>query len=268
MLVKDGETPLSGARYEFSVAGDSEAPPSYEYQQPPRPTAASTRQTAYAMTSRPYVPTIPSNFVSIIREHKGIKEPFLVDPDLSVPETSLSPLQSGKTRKNLFLSTHHGSIDTDVWLAAPTPSVPGEVSNIKRSNIEMKSHHGRIWVSLYGEPNHLFNLSLTGRHTTIKISIPRHYAGPLTFDAHHGKLKLSPELQQQCATLSEERGKRDLFIGDYTRCPGTWTGSAISIHAHHTTVHIRFNDEQEEEKDTCRRQCLLTAMVTRLCGSS
>jgi len=58
-------------------------------------------------------------------------------------------------------------------------------------------------------------------------------------------LILSPDLQQETTILSEDKGRRETFVGDFSAAASgeAWAGSRIEIDGRIANIEIKYNDE-------------------------
>src|SRR5258708_30456297 len=96
-----------------------------------------------------YTPINVVNYISISREHGHIKESFIIDPSLYLPETLHNPLRQGESessRKNVRLETVHGHIEAEIVLVQDKVSLGSR--NLQRATLHLSSSHGRIKVTI------------------------------------------------------------------------------------------------------------------------
>lgn len=70
-----------------------------------------------------------------------MKDTYVIDPSMTIPESVLAPLEKNEVRKNVFLKCSHGSINADVWLV-------GNVPQPNKASIEGHVQHGYLNLTL------------------------------------------------------------------------------------------------------------------------
>jgi hypothetical protein len=131
----------------------STLPPSYSDSTSPSRQYLPGRRHTEAETEVPSlkIPSTRSNYVFISRSHGHLKDSYLIDPTMDIPESLLPPLPEPgpsvadgiapaieRKRKNLHLEMTHGNVDVKVFIP------PVQESKGKRVEIFFKVKHGHI----------------------------------------------------------------------------------------------------------------------------
>ncbi|PVG03196.1 hypothetical protein CPB86DRAFT_869648 [Serendipita vermifera] len=179
---------------------------------------SSTNQAATAgPSSRP-----KSNFVCLRFPHKGnIRNSWVIDTNLPIPESLLPPLQDGQTiRPNILLQTSFGSIETSITLVS---------ESMKRANIHIETWDGHTVCKIYRTTKQPLKLKCVLRNAECAIGLPSDFVGPLRFRLKNSKVKLSNGMQSTTMILTSETA----FVGDIQTSGfvdfDTWEGDEIEL---------------------------------------
>ncbi|KZV91015.1 hypothetical protein EXIGLDRAFT_719745 [Exidia glandulosa HHB12029] len=218
-------------------AADSDPPPytpNLESGAPPNPNDAST------VTAPPNVSRC--NLLNIERSYNSITGTYVVDSTLVIPQSLLQPLsteelESGGQRANLRLSAPYGRIKADVWmLDSPTQEPTRLMFNATSASVDLRLH------DLGNAP---CKVTVQSGYSSVKLTLPRDYVGPLSLRSKYGSVGPLPE---RVATLSDAGGERRCFVGDLRAMgnDGLWTGSTIEVTAPYSKITIEFIGDHPE----------------------
>lgn len=235
-----------GDSQELSVEVPAVSPPPYA----PSSSSSSSPPTAEPLLRRVAPPIARCNHVAIKRVTGHTTGSFVIDPELDIPESMLSPPVEGQERRNLSLDVNTSNIDVDVWVVEP-PSVSGVPLDVladakyPRTTMEFKAYN--IAVRLHSSGDRPFTLDLkAGSSGIVNLELPHTFCGPLTIRSVSGTVTYSRALQPMVATFSDYDGIRKCFVGDFRENhygEGEWRGSSVEIDTHGGKVNLRFADE-------------------------
>lgn len=115
------------------------------------------------MSTSSIYPPVPAdikanNFLAITRTHDALKEQYVIDTALEIPESLLPELgTSGEERlgagerPNLRLSGQHGSMAADVWIVDSKWADNNE-GETNRAFVEVTNAHGPIKLQVVSRP--------------------------------------------------------------------------------------------------------------------
>jgi len=236
-----------------------ELPPPYAGIQDAEPSSSTGRSSR--LTSR--APQIPaSNFVFVKRENNGIADSYVIDTQLQVPESVISPIAEGGVevnknallsgeRPHIYLESIHGAVNADIWLVRGAgeaqPGQDAKTDSEDRALVTVKSSNSSVNTKLHCDSEQPYLLCCSSQHGTVNVSLPSTFVGPATITTTHGKVILSPAVQARCTTFSEMNNVRTCFIGDYGaagfRSLNEWKGSMLQLSTYTSKIKVGFNDE-------------------------
>ncbi|KAK0421848.1 hypothetical protein EV421DRAFT_604969 [Armillaria borealis] len=213
----------------------------------------------------------PGNYRTIIRASGPIKESFLIDPTLSVPQSLLPPKTPHETvteengvkvirRNNLNLIAKKGEIDADI-----------EIMNLKsyertRCRIDIRSR-GDIKIHLHlppDDPNRLMlPMRLMDVHSSsgdIYLWIPRkRLEGPLNVTTRHG-VEFSPVVLEDLNIFNESekwrKQRKECFLGNFDGW-SEGTGDLINLKAKAGSVFVQYIEDTPDEAESRSDRVLL-----------
>ncbi|KDQ59721.1 hypothetical protein JAAARDRAFT_56692 [Jaapia argillacea MUCL 33604] len=249
MTIKPQDIPLAEHSVATASPSNAELPPAYT---PPQSQVASSSAPVRSPTVPPeYIK--PTNFLYITRTNSSIKDSYVIDPNLRIPEAILPPLEEGEMRKNVKLGSTHNAIYADLWIVgseAPTSS-SNTSSLVKRTTIEVTSKNGYCSVKLHNSSPYPFHLECKSHTGSIKILLPQNFQGPLTALSDYGSVTFSKAVSRQLIVFSEVNNKRFCFVGDYEQSgwgenPDAWVGDEVHVESSYGSVKVSFVDEEPD----------------------
>jgi len=178
--------------------------------------------------------------MSLDRTYGPIKDTWVIDTSLQIPEALLPPLgifASLPVRPNLALHSAYGSIKGSVSLVS---------SSSDRAVINADTGYGSValQVSRVSGSNQPFNLSANTKYSDIVIGLPRDYVGPLKYKIDQGgKTTFSAELRSRLVEISGDNG----FVGDLKQSGfvdyKTWSKDEVEVETSYGNISFMYVDE-------------------------
>jgi len=254
----DKQTELSA----FAVPHDDVPPPYVHVQRsaipngPPLPSqSTSSGQTTDLVDSQVQIPDIPaSNFVYIFKKDGSIRQSFVIDTRLDVPQdlssippppppkpkpkatrtnsinNSLSWLNRNKDdpfavdenapRPHLKLESKDGSINTDIWLVhsdhGRVDPVPSTGSKEKgKAILDVGTKDGSVNLKLHSLTEQNVSLRVWSKDGSITVYIPSSFVGPVNIYTADGSVVPSAGISKRLSTFSQFDKTRKCFLGDF-----------------------------------------------------
>lgn len=184
----------------------------------------------------------PTNFMSVNKNYGGIKDVWVIDTDIRVPEAllpSLGFLSSLRTitRPNLSLYSAYGAVDFSAFLIS---------ASSKKAFIKAHTQSGSVTckVSRLGSKQP-FRLEATTSYGSVVFGIPRDYVGPLRYKTDYGSIKISPALKPHLLEISGENG----FVGSVEESGfvdlKSWRGDEAELKTNYGSISLMYLDELE-----------------------
>jgi len=137
-----------------------------------------------------------SNLISIHKINGCIRGTWVVDTDLKVPKTLLSPPSSTGERHHLSLTSFNGAITADVALLS-------EKSD--RASILLDTKNGGISLNIISSKSEQpFKAVLKTCNGGIHVQLPRSFIGPIKHHTSNGSYKFSSEMQERLRAISSD----------------------------------------------------------------
>ncbi|KAL4068436.1 hypothetical protein V8B97DRAFT_823251 [Scleroderma yunnanense] len=236
-------------------------PPAYETLRQddrlPRPACSTSISPEVAEDPLTKLNCKPTNFLYVDEKSCAIKETYVIDPLLHIPDAYLTPLNAQEERKNVYIHTRDGSIDVDLWIVgrkdAETSRSEKAPDPMRRTTIHVSSRDGSVFVKVYAIDNiHPFSLEIVSRDGRISAVIPRSFHGPLVLKSIHGNCVLSDGLLGNSTQLgSTVDHTRKWFVGDFSTVsasdPGLaeWAGDEVRAETKDGRVRVKYIGEVE-----------------------
>ncbi|KAF7289716.1 hypothetical protein MIND_01344800 [Mycena indigotica] len=243
-------------RVEIPYADDP--PPAYNAPASPPPPLSPS------LAPPPPLDVRPTNHFSLSKPDGRIRGSYVIDPSLKIPAQMLAPLEKDeteKTRRNLSLHTHDGSIDANVWVLSDDGA---DCKCRGRVRVNVRTEDGNVGLRLHSTapnaytPRTPIQLSLRTADGHISLALPRSFTGPLTIRLADGRKRFSPAFSAATTVFSESHGVSRCFVGDFANsgwadAPGDWTGDEAEVVSDDGGLRIEFDDEKRE-KEICREE--------------
>jgi len=206
------------------VAG---SPPSYSDSQ------------AMGSSTTPIEQRPPTNFMSLDSTYGPIKDTWVIDTSLQIPEALLPPLgifASLPIRPNLALHSGYGAIKGSVLLVS---------SSSDRAIIKVDTAYGHValQVARINGSNQPFSLSANTKYGDMAIGLPRDFVGPLKYKTGWGKTTFSAELRSKVVEISGDNS----FVGDLNQSGfvdyKTWSKDEVEVEASYGNLSFMYVDE-------------------------
>nr|GAT48624.1 predicted protein [Mycena chlorophos] len=186
---------------------------------------------------QPVVPNIkPTNFVSISRRAGEIKETFVLDPTLQIPQSIASPAPAG--RPHFEATSIMGEVKTTIFVLGGTT----QPDTIRKTRITTSSTMGETKLMLHA-PSVRAPLDISVRTSmgSAKVYLPRSFRGPLRISTTMGEVKLSKDLKDAGMKL----GDGGWFIGQWSQGEAeakTWPGDEATVQTTFGDVFVGYED--------------------------
>ncbi|KAF7320864.1 F-box domain-containing protein [Mycena chlorophos] len=200
------------------------------------PPPAYDNPTPVQVVPQPDLPNIkPTNFVSISRRAGEIKETFVLDPTLQLPQSIASPAPAG--RPHFEATSIMGEVKTTIFVLGGTVQ-----PNIRKTRITTSSTMGETKLMLHA-PSVRAPLDISVRTSmgSAKVYLPRSFRGPLRISTTMGEVKLSKDLQDAGLKL----GDGGWFIGQWSQGEAeakTWPGDEATVQTTFGEVFVGYED--------------------------
>jgi len=210
----------------------------------------------------------PGNYKTIIRASGPIKESFLIDPTLHVPQSLLPPETPHETvtegngvkvirRNNLNLIAKKGEIDADIEILNP------KSDEVTRCRIDIRSRGDiKIRLHLPGTASSYYlnrlvlplcAMDIRSSSGDIYLWIPRkRLEGPLNVTSRHG-VEFSSVVLKDLNIFNESekwrKKRKECFLGNFAEWSEE-TGSLINLKAKAGSVFVRYMEDIPDETES------------------
>jgi hypothetical protein len=199
----------------------------------------------------------PTNFMSLDRVYGPIKDTWIIDTNLHIPEALLPPLgifASLPTRPNLALHTAYGSIKGSIFLVSPSSDRAVIRADTAYGNVALQVRilgvtEFCIRLNFIQQVSHIsgssqpFKLSANTKYGNIVIRLPRDYIGPLKYKTGGGSATFSAELRPIVVEISSNNG----FVGDLNQNGfvdyKAWSRDEIEVETSYGDICFMYADE-------------------------
>ncbi|KAG0702192.1 hypothetical protein DFH29DRAFT_805295 [Suillus ampliporus] len=231
-------------------------PPSYYSDTLGQDTATNTSSSSPLV--QPTFKSKPTNYLNLFSQHSSVKGEYVIDPCMNIPTSLLPPLrpeESEADRKNLSLHSKNGSVNADVWLlsARDTQSFDSKRPT-KRTILDVGSEHCSVTVrvqTIHGAAP--FLLTISARHGSVNVTLPRSFNGLLLLSTRHGSISLTDTLSENCTHLSQVDLTRRYFVGDFSTVDDShWTGDELRVEAEQGSIRVKYIEENTSADHTSK----------------
>ncbi|KAJ7206476.1 hypothetical protein GGX14DRAFT_367126 [Mycena pura] len=198
----------------------------------------------------------PTNFLFVKRDtgFTGIRDTYVIDPRIKIPQSMLSPLAAGQTeatRQNVFLHAGKGctGINVDLFVLGDT--------NTKRSlNMFLESLNGSITAKLHAASTVRPPIHITAKAACgITLHLPRTFRGPVTVrnTSNWSSIRISEHLKAGMMPLSEANGTWRYFVGTLEGWTdeSKWAGDEVRLeNCGGWDVKLQYDGEPEGAQDS------------------
>ncbi|KAJ7751495.1 hypothetical protein DFH07DRAFT_774739 [Mycena maculata] len=217
----------------------------------------------------------PQNNILISRTFSALtKARFIVDPNLYVPDSLLTPPEwdpyipifGSKPKPNIQLAVTFGAIDAHIHVlprnatvtrrhayhaAFPLDRLRGREASPEQSTLEASTTTGDITLHIEVPTASPISVRASSTFGHICLYLPHTFHGPLTITSALGTPRLSAALGGVCTPISEVGNAKRWFVGDL----GAWNEEKADQVLAGTTfgkVWIGYEGEEEEAKRALR----------------
>ncbi|KLO16663.1 hypothetical protein SCHPADRAFT_202760 [Schizopora paradoxa] len=243
------------------------------------------------------LPDIPtSNFVSIFKRDGAIRQSFVIDTSLDVPQ-DLSPvppppppkpattspsfidkiipssmkedrfaLPENAPRPHLKLESRDGSINANVWLVhseqgrVDTSACPEK----EKAIFDIGTKDGSVIVKLHSLTEQKVSMRVWSKDGRITVYIPSSFVGPVNIYTGDGAIIPSAGVSKRLSTFAQHNKTQRSFLGDFKSAgysdAASWNGSSLDILTKDGRVQLFY----VEELDGLKPQGIMSKLLGSL----